>query len=75
MLRELLPYLGYDTNQIPENAEIFFVLNNAPKSWMAFVFFAVNGIIMAIVYHMVHNGKSRTGKRMVEGEWSLAKDI
>ena len=52
MLRELLPYFGYDVNQIPENAEIFFVLNNAPKSWLAFVFFAVLLTILFVVYKL-----------------------
>lgn len=52
MLREILPYLGYDLNQIPENAELFFVLNNAPKSWMAFVFFAFLITLLFVAYKL-----------------------
>lgn len=52
MLRDILPYLGYDLNQIPENAEVFFVFNNAPKSWWAFLFLALVLSILFTVYKL-----------------------
>lgn len=52
MLKDLLPYLGYDINQIPENAEVFFVFNNAPRSWWAFLFLALVISILITVYKL-----------------------
>ena len=52
MLRDMLPYLGFDLKRIPENADIFFVLNNAPKSWHAFVFFGLLLTTLVVVYKL-----------------------
>jgi hypothetical protein len=50
MLRSILPYLGYDVQKIPDGADIFFVFSNAPKSWLAFLFFGLLALLIILIY-------------------------
>lgn len=52
MLDFLLPYLGYDMQKIPEGSEMFFVFNNAPKSWYAFLFVALLIVFIISIYKL-----------------------